>query len=217
MRLRTWVVSTLDSNATASVSRPNPLIIVISGPSGVGKDAIVQGISEVRTDFHFTVTATTRQPRPSEVHGVNHEFLSTERFKDMISDSELLEWAEVYGNYYGTPKRQVRDALAKGKHVLLRIDVQGALQVKRLVPDALLVFISAPAKSVLIDRLRKRGVNDEADIAKRMAAADAEMDQARQFDYSIVNHEGRLTEAVQQVVAIVDRESMLVPPRVMNI
>ena len=210
-------MSTLDSNATASVSRPNPLIIVISGPSGVGKDAIVQGISEVRTDFHFTVTATTRQPRPYEVHGVNHEFLSTDQFKDMISDGELLEWAEVYGNYYGTPKRQVRDALAKGKHVLLRIDVQGALQVKRLVPDALLVFISAPAKSVLIDRLRKRGVNDEADIAKRMAAAGAEMEQARQFDYSIVNHEGRLTEAVQQVVAIVDRESMLVPPRVMNI
>ena len=205
------------SNATLAGPRPNPLIVVISGPSGVGKDAIVQRIAETRTDFHFTVTATTRPPRPNEVHGVNHEFLSTERFKDMISEGELLEWAEVYGNYYGTPKKQVRHALAEGKHVLLRIDVQGAVQVMQLVPDAVSVFISAPAKSVLIDRLRNRGVNDEADIARRMAAADMEMEQARHFDYNVVNHQGRLKDAVQQVLEIVEKESMLVPPRVMNV
>lgn len=217
MRLGSWVASTLVSNATLAGPRPNPLIVVISGPSGVGKDAIVQRIAETRTDFHFTVTATTRPPRPNEVHGVNHEFLSTERFKDMISEGELLEWAEVYGNYYGTPKKQVRDALAEGKHVLLRIDVQGAVQVMQLVPDAVSVFISAPAKSVLIDRLRNRGVNDEADIARRMAAADMEMEQARHFDYNVVNHQGRLKDAVQQVLDIVEKESMLVPPRVMNV
>ena len=213
MRLRNWAVQTLNSEGTNPDSRRNPLIIVITGPSGVGKDAVIRRIAETQTDFHFTVTATTRDPRPDERHGVNHEFLSNSEFEDLIAADELLEWAEVYGSLYGTPKAQVRSAIAAGKHVLLRIDVQGAMQVKRLVPDALLVFVSPPNKSVLINRLKSRGVNDDDDIARRIAAADVEMERAHEFDYNVVNHEGRLADTVTSVLQIVERESTRVPPR----
>lgn len=198
-------------------SRVNPLIIVISGPSGVGKDAIVERIAEFGDAFYFTVTATTRPPRPAEVHGVNHIFVSTQEFRAMIAKGELLEWAETYGNLYGTPKDQVRTALVNGQHVLLRVDVQGAMAVKQLVPDALLVFISAPDKGVLASRLRRRGVNDEGDIATRLEAADAESRLADRFDYDVVNKEGALSETVRQILEIIDRESNRVPPRVMQL
>lgn len=198
-------------------SRVNPLIIVISGPSGVGKDAIVERIAEFGDAFYFTVTATTRPPRPAEVHGVNHIFVSTQEFRAMIANGELLEWAETYGNLYGTPKDQVRTALLNGQHVLLRVDVQGAMAVRTLVPDALLVFISAPDKDVLASRLRRRGVNDEGDIATRLEAADAESQFANRFDYDVVNKEGALSETVRQILEIIDRESNRVPPRVMQL
>lgn len=198
-------------------SRVNPLIIVISGPSGVGKDAIVEHIADFGDAFYFTVTATTRPPRPAEVHGVNHIFVSTQEFRAMIAKGELLEWAETYGNLYGTPKDQVRTALVNGQHVLLRVDVQGAMAVKQLVPDALLVFISAPDKGVLASRLRRRGVNDEGDIATRLEAADAESQLADRFDYDVVNKEGALSETVRQILEIIDRESNRVPPRVMQL
>ena len=198
-------------------SRVNPLIIVISGPSGVGKDAIVERIAEFGDAFYFTVTATTRPPRPAEVHGVNHIFVSTQEFRAMIANGELMEWAETYGNLYGTPKDQVRTALVNGQHVLLRVDVQGAMAVRQLVPDALLVFISAPDKGVLASRLRRRGVNDEVDIATRLEAADAESQFANRFDYDVVNKEGALSETVRQILEIIDRESNRVPPRVMQL
>ena len=198
-------------------SRVNPLIIVISGPSGVGKDAIVERIADFGDAFYFTVTATTRPPRPAEVHGVNHIFVSTQEFRAMIANGELLEWAETYGNLYGTPKDQVRTALINGQHVLLRVDVQGAMAVRQLVPDALLVFISAPDKDVLASRLRRRGVNDEGDIATRLEAADAESQFANRFDYDVVNKEGALSETVRQILEIIDRESNRIPPRVMQI
>ena len=198
-------------------ARVNPLIIVISGPSGVGKDAIVERIVDLGDAFYFTVTATTRPPRPNEVHGVNHIFVSTQEFRAMIAQGELLEWAETYGNLYGTPKDQVRSALSNGQHVLLRVDVQGAMAVKRLVPDALLVFISAPDTEVLAGRLRQRGVNDAGDIATRLDAADAESKFADQFDYDVVNREGELSETVRQILGIIDRESNRVPPRIMEL
>ena len=198
-------------------SRVNPLIIVISGPSGVGKDAIVERIAEFGDAFYFTITATTSPPRPAEVHGVNHIFVSTQEFRAMIANGELLEWAETYGNLYGTPKDQVRTALVNGQHVLLRVDVQGAMAVRQLVPDALLVFISAPDKDVLASRLRRRGMNDEGDIATRLEAADAESQFANRFDYDVVNKEGALSETVRQILEIIDRESNRMPPRVMQL
>lgn len=217
MKSEDWVVRTLTNEEPKSGSDVNPLIIVVTGPSGVGKDAVIRCIAETQDDFHFTVTATTRSPRPDERHGINHQFLSKTEFEDLIVANELLEWAEVYGSLYGTPKAQIRRAISAGKHVLLRIDVQGAMEVKRIVPDALLVFVSPPDKSALVNRLRSRGVNDEHDIERRMAAADAELAQAYLFDYKVVNHEGKLAETVDTILHIVKQESARIPPRVANV
>ena len=208
----------MPSNALGMGSkRVNPLIIVISGPSGVGKDAIVERIAERGDSFYFTVTATTRAPRPNEIHGVNHIFVTKAQFRDMIAKGELLEWAETYGNMYGTPKDQVRTALAQGQHVLLRIDVKGAMSVKGLVPDALLIFVSAPSKAVLADRLRRRGVDADSDIALRLEAADEESSFADQFDHVIVNREGKLSDTVRKILDVINHESSRTPPRIMRI
>lgn len=217
MKSQDWVVRTLTNEGPKSGSDANPLIIVVTGPSGVGKDAVIGCIAEAQSGFHFTVTATTRSPRPDEQNGVNHHFLSKTEFENLIAADELLEWAEVYGSLYGTPKAQIRSAISAGKHVLLRIDVQGAMQVKRIVPDALLVFVSPPNKSALINRLKLRGVNDEHDIERRIEAADAEMAQAHLFDYNVVNHEGKLAETVDTILNIVKQESARIPPRVVNV
>lgn len=194
-----------------------PLIVVISGPSGVGKDTIIERMAELGHTFHFTITATTRKPRPNEEDGVNHHFLTQEHFIALIDSDELLEWALVYGNYYGVPKRQVRDALDAGSHVIVRVDVQGALRIKEIVPDALLLFINAPNTKVLRDRLVRRGVNTEEDMRLRLAAAESETEKADIFDYQIVNHENQLDDAVDEITTIVKSEARRYPPRVMNI
>ena len=123
-----------------------PLIVVVSGPSGVGKDTLLERMEELHSslNFHFVVTATTRDPRSGERDGVNHHFLDREQFQDLIRDDALLEWAEVYDNYYGVPKAQVADALAAGKHVFVRVDVQGAARIRTLVPEALFVMVLPP-------------------------------------------------------------------------
>lgn len=194
-----------------------PLIVVISGPSGVGKDTIIERMAELGHTFHFTITATTRKPRPNEMDGVNHHFLTQERFIALIDSDELLEWAIVYGNYYGVPKQQVRDALDAGSHVIVRVDVQGALRIKEIVPDALLLFVNAPNNKVLRDRLVRRGVNTEEDMRLRLAAAESESEKAVIFDFQIVNHENQLDDAVAEITAIVKSEARRYPPRVMNI
>lgn len=194
-----------------------PLIVVISGPSGVGKDTIIERMAELGHTFHFTITATTRKPRPNEVDGVNHHFLTQERFIALIDSDELLEWAIVYGNYYGVPKQQVRDALDAGSHVIVRVDVQGALRIKEIVPDALLLFVNAPNNKVLRDRLVRRGVNTEEDMRLRLAAAESESEKAFIFDFQIVNHENQLDDAVAEITAIVKSEARRYTPRVMNI
>lgn len=193
------------------VSRP--LVVVISGPSGVGKDTLIERMSALGHDHHFTVTATTRPPRPGEREGVNHQFLERDTFINMIACDELLEWAEVYGNYYGVPKQQVRDALARGQHVLIRVDVQGARRLRQLLPEALQIFVMPPSIKVLRGRLKARGVNTEDEMETRLDAASEEIEASADFDYCVINEEGRLDEAVRQVSEIFDKESRRVPPR----
>ncbi|NQW20889.1 MAG: guanylate kinase [Chloroflexi bacterium] len=191
-----------------------PLVVVISGPSGVGKDVMIERMIEsARLGFHFTVTATTRDPRPSEQDGVNHHFVSVDDFVNLIAADELLEWAQVYGNYYGVPKTQVRDALAAGKHVIMRVDVQGAKRLSEVIPDALLIFIIPPSIDVLKIHLKRRGVDSEAEMYKRLAAANEEISQASLFDFTVTNEESRLDETVDKVVEIIESESRRIPPR----
>ena len=194
---------------------PAPLIVVVSGPSGVGKDTLLERMAELKHDFkfHFVVTATTRPARDGEREGVNHHFLTRERFKEMIEQNELLEWAEVYGNFYGVPRTQVREALRAGKHVLCRVDVQGAERLRALVPDAVFVFVMPPNLEVLRERLLARNQDTPESIERRMAAAESEIDQAKYFDYEVVNEDGMLDESVHCLVRIIEEESRRQPPR----
>lgn len=208
----------LTENASSTVTREyNPLVVVISGPSGVGKDVLIEGIAGRGLDYHFTVTATTRDPRPGEREGINHHFLTVDDFQQRIAEDELLEWARVYGNYYGVPKQQVRDALSAGKHVIIRVDVQGALRIRELAPEALMVFIHPPNMTVLQRRIERRGVNSQSDIETRLASAVKETEKSVAFDYQVINHEDQLYAAVDEVIEIVQRESRRVPPRRVNI
>lgn len=192
---------------------PNPLVVVISGPSGVGKDTLLERMSEMGFDYHFTVTATTRAPRPGEICGVNHFFLTRDRFLEMVDNSELLEWARVFGNFYGVPKEQVRLALAKGTHVLIRVDVQGARRLRTIVPEAVFIFVAPPSTESLRVRLLERGVNSAEDMDTRLRAADVEIREASMFDHVVVNEDDKQDEAVVQVREIIRRESMRCPPR----
>ncbi len=203
----------MNKSSAAATSTRSPLIIVISGPSGVGKDTLIERMAELGHDHHFTVTATTRDPRPGEKEGVNHHFLDRDEFINMIARDELLEWAEVYGNYYGVPKQQVRDALARGQHVLIRVDVQGARRLRQLLPEALQIFVMPPSMPVLRKRLEERGVNTDEDMANRLEAAAREVAQSEEFDYCVVNEEDHLDDAVRQVSDIFEKESRRNPPR----
>jgi len=191
-----------------------PLVVVISGPSGVGKDVMIDRMIESdRLGFHFTITNTTRDPRPGEKDGVNHFFVDVDDFVNLIAADELLEWAQVYGNYYGVPKKQVRDALDAGKHVIIRVDVQGAKRISEIIPGALLIFIIPPSLDVLKKHLKDRGVDSEEEMTKRLAAANEEISQVSLFDFTVTNEEGRLDDTVNSVVNIIESESQMIPPR----
>lgn len=194
-----------------------PLIVILSGPSGVGKDAILERMAELDYPHHFVVTATSRPPRTGERDGVNHHFLTRPQFRQMIEHGEFLEWAEVYGNLYGVPRRQVADALARGRHVMIRVDVQGAARIRQLVPDALLVFILPPDLETLHRRLVARGLDPADAIAARGDIAVHEMWESEKFDYTVVNEDDALDEAVREVIEIIEAESRRDPPRAFDL
>jgi len=190
-----------------------PLLIVISGPSGVGKDSVVQRMMVQQVPFHFVITATSRPPRSEEVHGVDYFFVSEQAFRDMIARDELLEHAVVYGQYKGIPKQQVREALASGKDVVMRLDVQGAATVRSLVPEAVLIFLSASSEKELISRLSQRRTESGAQLQHRIRVAEDEMKRIREFDYVVINRDGALDQAVEQILAIIATEHSRVYPR----
>ena len=185
-----------------------PLVVVISGPSGVGKDALLERMAKLGYDYHFTITATTRTPRTGELDGVNHYFVSETRFQEMRDNDELLESAQVYGNFYGVPKKQVNQALADGKNVLIRVDVQGAARLRSVMPHALFIFVLPPSLESLRQRLTDRGVNSKDEMQTRLAAARNELQEADSFDYRIVNEEGELDSTVQNLRDIIEREML---------
>lgn len=193
--------------------KPNPLLIVISGPSGVGKDSVVQRMKERDFPFHFVVTATTRERRENEVNGVDYFFVSKDEFARMIDENELIEYAIVYGDYKGIPKKQVRDAFASGKDVIMRIDVQGAESVRKLAPEALLIFITCENEAELERRLRERKTESADSLSLRIATARKELQRLESFDYVIVNQDFHLDDTVDKVRAVIAAEHLKVHHR----
>src|SRR5512145_1527519 len=193
--------------------KPNPLLIVISGPSGVGKDSVVQRMKERGFPFHFVVTATTRGRRENEVHGRDYWFVSKDEFARMIEENELIEYAIVYGDYKGIPKTQVREALASGQDVVMRLDVQGAETVRKLAPEALLIFITCESEDELERRLRERKTESADSLSLRIATARKELQRIEAFDYVVVNHDFQLDDTVEKVRAIISAEHLRVQQR----
>ena len=193
--------------------KPGPLLIVISGPSGVGKDSIVQRMIERGFPFHFVVTATTREKRQNEKHGVDYLFVSKDEFARMIEQNELIEYAIVYGDYKGIPKSQVRDALASGQDVVMRVDVQGAESVRKLAPEALLIFITCEGEDELERRLRLRKTETADSLSLRIATARKELQRIGDFDYVIINSDFHLDDTVDDVRSIISAEHLRVKPR----
>ena len=173
------------------------LLVVISGPSGVGKDAVITSLRVMHPDFFYAVTATTRPMRSGEVDGHDYIFLGAQRFDELVQQGEVFEHAEVYGRRYGVPKTGVRQALADGKDVIVKVDVQGASTIRSVAPDAMLVFLAAPTEEELVRRLTSRKTESPDQMALRIATARGEMEQAHWFDAVIVNE----TDAVEQTVA----------------
>jgi guanylate kinase len=194
-----------------------PLLIVVSGQAGVGKDSLIQRMKERGYPVHFVVTATDRPPRPGEVHGKDYFFLTTDEFEQMVQDGELLEHAVVYGQYKGIPKQQVREAMASGKDVIMRVDVQGAATVRQIAPEAILIFLVASSEDELEQRLRDRGSDSPEQLAERLVTAHEEMGRLTEFDYVVVNPDGELDRAVDDVVAIIRAEHCRVEQRVVKL
>ena len=190
-----------------------PLLIVISGPSGVGKDSVVQRMKERGYPFYFVITATDRPPRPYEVEGRDYYFYTTADFERMIAQGELLEHACVYGQHKGIPKAHVRQALASGQDVIMRVDIQGADTVKRLISEAVTIFLTCESEQELIARLHERRTESEAALQSRLDAAHQEMARLPYFDYAVVNRRNALDEAVDDVVAIMRAEHCRTVPR----
>ncbi len=191
----------------------HPLLIIISGTPGAGKDSLIQRMKERGCPFHFVVTATDRPPRPGEVHGQDYFFLTTEEFQQMEREGELLEHAIVYGQYKGVPKQQVREALDSGKDVVMRVDVQGAATIRRLVPEAVLIFLTAPTLEELAQRLYRRGQDSPEQLQTRLETARTEMARMEEFDYVVINRNDALDDAVDDVIAIIRAEHCRVHPR----
>lgn len=184
-----------------------PLIIVISGPSGVGKDALIARVKQLQPSFHFAVTATTRPPRSHEKQGEAYHFLTDPDFDQMLAREELLECAHVYGHRYGVPRDQMERPLAHGQDVLVKIDVQGAATVKRRFPQAILIFIAPASMEELSRHLSLRNTESRADFDLRLRTAENELKQLSSFDYAVVNREGELERAATEINAIITAET----------
>ena len=193
------------------------LLVVVSGPSGVGKDSVLRGLKDRGLPFRFVPTMNTRPRRSDEVDGVDYYFVTTEQFVTLLEQGELLEHAVVYGDYKGIPKKPIREALESGQDVVLRVDVQGAATLKRLIPEAVFIFLTARDEDELVARLQKRKTESPESLRLRIATAREELQRISEFDYVVVNHDDRLAAAVQDVLGIIRAEHCRVHPRVVKL
>ena len=194
-----------------------PLLIVISGPSGVGKDSVLDRMKERGLPFHFVVTATSRPRRPTEVEGEDYFFVSREEFMQMIENDELFEHALVYDEFKGIPKKQVDVAFASGKDVVMRVDVQGAETIREKSPEAILIFLATTNEEELVRRLKARRTETSEKLALRIDTARQEMEKVGGFDYYVVNREDKLDETVDHILAIITAEHARTHPQIVKI
>jgi guanylate kinase len=193
--------------------KSSPLLVVLSGPSGTGKDAILSQMKESGYPARFITTVTTRPRRAREKDGLDYSFVSAERFQEMLESNQFLEHAQVYGNRYGVPKAPVMEALEGGQDVILKVDTQGAATIKKLVPQAVFIFVVPPSMEELTQRLRGRRTESDFDCDLRLKTAAAEMEQLPLFDYVVVSQQAKIDLAVLAIEAIVIAEKHRVTPR----
>jgi guanylate kinase len=186
----------------------NPMLVIISGPSGVGKDTIIEALHKRgrQPAYHYVVTCTTRSPRSSEIPGVSYNFVSVPEFMALRDAGELLEANEVHGNWYGTPKEGVRSAIAGGRHAILKIDVQGARVVKECVPEALLIFVVPPSLDTLVEHLKARRTETAEQLEVRQRNAAMELARKDDYDFVVVNEEGRVDLTAERIEQIIGQE-----------
>ena len=190
-----------------------PLLFVLSGPSGVGKDAVLNYLKNCDSGIKFVTTMTTRPRRPNEKDGVDYQFVTKDRFQKLLDNNELLEWARVYDNLYGVPKETVRQALKHGNDVMVKVDIQGAATYKKFAPEAVLIFLAPPSFDELAARLKARYTETPASLSTRLQACDDEMKQIEQFDYVVINHRNQIERAVAEIKAIITAEKCRVKQR----
>ena len=178
-------------------------MFVLSGPSGVGKDAVLSKIRQLDRPYYYTITATTRTMRPGERDGVDYIFLDSDTFERLIAQGEFLEWAEVYGNLYGVPKSQVTDARRRGLDVIVKVDVQGANTIRSMTPEAILIFLAPPDMPTLERRLRNRNTETDSDFRLKLETACEEMNESHRFDHQVVNHDDGIDAAASAIDRII--------------
>ena len=192
--------SNIDNNSA------NPLVVVISGPSGVGKDAVLNRLKARKYPFEFITTVTTRPRRANEKDSVDYHFISMAEFNQLQKSGGLLESANVYGNWYGVPKAPVKKALENGRDTIIKVDVQGAANIKKILPDAVFIFITAPSLEELSQRLTRRSTESVSDLSLRLKTAETEMQQICNFDYRVMNPSDDLESAINDILAIITAE-----------
>jgi guanylate kinase len=192
---------------------PRPLLIVLSGPSGAGKDAVLNHLKASGYPARFITTATTRPQRTDEKDNVAYKFVSEKDFQKMVKNKELLEYANVYGNWYGVPREAVRKALAAGKDTIVKVDVQGAATLKKLLPQAVFIFLTSPTTEELEARLRERQTESEFDCELRLKTAVEEIKQLHLFDYIVLNERNEIERAASVIAAIITAEKCRRIPR----
>ena len=202
---------------TAHRHSEHPLVVVLSGPSGVGKDATIARIKQTGVKFHYVVTATTRDKRPGEADGVDYYFLGRDDFMKKIKRHDFIEYAEVYGNYYGVPKNEIRQALQKGQDVIIKVDVQGATTLKKKIADAVFIFLLPPSLEDLLERLKSRNADSEFAVNTRIRKAEAELEHLPLFDYCVINYNNNLDRTAEAVAGIIKAEKFRVKPRVVTL
>jgi guanylate kinase len=200
-------------NRSPLVPPPKPLLVVLSGLSGGGKDTVLTGLRQSGLPLEISISVTTRARRADEKDGVHYHFISNARFQELIDSNQLLEWATVYGNQYGIPREPVRQALKSGKDVIVKIDVQGAATIKKILPQAVFIFLATPYMEELEKRLKQRRTETPAELDLRLKTAAEELQKLPMFDYIVVNRPGEIDRAVADIEAIIAAEKCRATPR----